>query len=479
MKTLFLIKGDFSYFPLGVLTLSAVAEQHGFECEIIDIRFEPCLMKEIKAYNPDVIAYSVVSFDWKYFIGFNKFLKKKLRFISVFGGPHCTLYPQIINEEGVDIICRGEGENAFLELLFRLSNHGNITDIPNLWIKQNGTIYSNEISNLNENLDSIPFPSYRKLFKYHFYKEIKTAYIMTARGCPFNCSNCINHFYRSIYEGKGQYIRRRSIQNVISELEIIKNEYNAKLIIFNDDVFTYDEQWLFDFSERYINEIGLPFEAYVRADQVSENNIQKLSEMGCKALYFGIESGNPKIRNEILNKKISNRQILMAAQLLKKYNIKIMGFNMIGMPGETFSDSVDTLLLNAKCKIDYALCFVFQPFPAIKLTQYAIENNYFDGKATEFNKNLLSGKIHIKTPEKNKMYRLHHLFTFGVRNPALIGLVAFLSKLPFGYVYFGFSQFYKLYILTCIMYRPTVKPALLHHIRMPLVRFVCTIKSML
>jgi len=294
--------------------------------------------------------------------------------------------------------------------------------------------------------------------------------IMTSRGCPYNCPYCINHFYRRLYHNKGKYVRRRSIANVIEELQIAKNKYNTKLVVFNDDVFTADIEWLREFADRYINEIGLPFEAYIRIGTVDEESIALLCRMGCIALFYGIESGNREIRKNILHRNISNREIIKVSMLLKKYGIKSMAFNMLALPGETLNNMFETLQLNAKCRIDNPLSFIFQPFPRLDLTQFAVEKGFYKPETLNFNESLIDGNVMMLTTEAKQMRRFHYLFVAAVKLNLSNSCVRFLIKLPLDMFYRLILGLSRGLIYSFIIYRPSIKHIIAFYLSYPFVR---------
>ncbi len=470
MKILFLFKSDFSTVPLGIISLSAVLKENGHQCDFIDIKFEPNYVSEVLRLQPDILAYSVVSYNWDYYRKLNESIRKKYNAFSVFGGPHCSIYPDYIHHEYVDAVCVGEGEQAFVDLARNLSENLDISGIPNLWVKQNDEVFKNEIRKLVENLDDLPFPDYELIRKYRFFRNMGIYLIMTSRGCPYNCPYCINHFYRRLYHNKGKYVRRRSVANVIEELQIAKNKYNTKLIVFNDDVFTADIEWLGEFADRYINEIGLPFEAYIRIGTVDEESIALLSRMGCIALFYGIESGNREIRKNILHRNISNREIIKVSMLLKKYGIKSMAFNMLALPGETLNNMFETLQLNAKCRIDNPLSFIFQPFPNLDLTKYAIESGSYLPENMNFNQSLIDGDVMMLTPDAKQMRRFHYLFVSAVKLKLSHRLIRFLIKLPLDKLYRLILGVSRGLICTFIIYRPSLKHIAAFYLSYPFVR---------
>lgn len=468
MKVLFVFKSDFNAVPLGLMTLSAILKKNGHECDFIDLKFEYNYINEIKKINPDILAYTIVSFTWKFYQKTNIEIRKHHNAFSIFGGPHCSIYPDFIYEEGVDAICIGEGENAMLELVELLSRGRDITKINNLWIKKDGIILKNEVRNLIEDLDSIPFPDQELISKYHFFRKIGICYIMTSRGCPYNCPYCINHFYRNLYLNKGRYVRRRTVQNVIEELLILKNQYKTKLIVFNDDIFTLDKPWLMEFAIEYKKLINLPCEVYARVNEVDEQIIGLLKDMGCIAAYIGIESGNEKLRYEVLKRKFDNDAIINTSLLFRKNGIKIMAFNILNLPDETLENAFETLYLNAKSKITYPQSFIFQPFPNMELTKYSQEKGYYNGDMNNYNKSLAMGKSQIISKDSKKIERLHYLFIIGARMPFTIPLIKTLIKIPFNTFYKFLLFMSRTYILIFVLYKPYVPAILMYYLKLPL-----------
>ena len=96
-------------------------------------------------------------------------IKKKFRIPVILGGVHPTICPEIIHEESIDVVCRGEGEYAFLELLNNMEKGKDITKIKNMWVKKGNQIYKNDMRSLIENLDELPFPDRDIYYKKYSY----------------------------------------------------------------------------------------------------------------------------------------------------------------------------------------------------------------------------------------------------------------------------------------------------------------------
>ncbi len=433
MKILFIYKYEFDE-PLGILHLSGFLKKHGYDCHFIDIKFEKNFIEGIQKISPEIIAYSITTGKHKFYQKLNHDLKKKLNLFSFFGGHHCTFFPYFFYYEGVDAICRGEGEFPFLELADGLEKAKDITKIKNLWIKVNGRVYKNELRDLIEDLDMLPFPDRELLNKYNHYKKKLRRFILAGRGCPYQCSYCFNHSYNKLYQNKGKIVRKRSVDNVIKELKFIKRTYQPRRFQFVDDIFILDEKWVLDLCDAYKKDIAVPFIACVRVNLVREEIVKALKEAGCITVVYAIESGNDYIRNSILQRDISKKQIRVASNIFNKYKIRTFVQNMVGLPEETLDMAFETMLLNVQCKATWSWVSIFQPYPQTELCKYSQEKGYFSGDADLFDESYYYRSI-MKMKDMKRIVRLRHLFSLGVAFPFFIPLIKILIRLPLGWCY--------------------------------------------
>jgi radical SAM superfamily enzyme YgiQ (UPF0313 family) len=435
MKILFIHSFDY-YEPLGIMSLSAVLKRAGHECELLDLKFEKRPELRIAAIAPDVLAYSVTTNNWRFYHAANLRFKKHCNALSVFGGPHCTFFPALIEEEGVDVLCRGEGEEAFTELANALRDGNDYTKIPNLWVRKGNQIFRNDLRSLIENLDELPFPDRTLINKYRHYRYRSRIRTITSRGCPYQCTYCFNHACRGLYAGLGTYIRRRSPANVIAELQELKAMYHPVNFEFHDDIFILNEAWTLEFLDLYQNSgIKIPFEINIRVEHINEALIRKLRDAGCYSVQFGIETGNPEYRKQRLKRNIENQTMIDVARQLRQSGIKINLFNLLCLPGETLAMGIETMKLNAACRPTYAMNSIYQPYPGTELAQYAVQQGYYKGDVSNFEKNYLYGKSTLDGKDIKYLVRLHYLFAWGVRFPFLTGLIKGLVKLPFNKLY--------------------------------------------
>jgi len=433
MKVLFIYKYEFVE-PLGILSLSSYIKKEGHTVDFIDLHFCKDYINEIKQVQPDVIAYSVTTGKHKFYLKLNNSLKKHFNFFAIFGGPHCTFFPEFIHEKGVDAICKGEGELAFAEFLNKLEKNEDIKTIPNIDVKIEDKIYTNPLRHKIIDLDVLPFVDRELTSKYKSYKQAHVRFVITGRGCPYNCTYCFNHSYNKLYEGKGKMLRQRSVDNVISELKIIKKDWAPRRFQFVDDTFILDKKWTLEFCERYKKDVKIPFICYARVNLINEDIIKALKNAGCIVLLFAIESGNEYIRNEVLKRNISEEQILNAAKLCNKYKIRLFTQNMVGLPDETLENVWETIRLNIRCKPGYAWASIFQPYPRTELCDYSIKKGYYKGDVDMLYEGYFTGSI-MKLKDIKKIERLHKLFPIAVSYPFLIPIIKLLIKLPLNKLY--------------------------------------------
>ena len=446
MKILFILRDLDVYEPFGIMQLSSILKEAGHNVDLVNAEYQN-VVDYAKTFKPDIFAYSTSTAHVKFYIDTNKILKKHFPdTYSIFGGAHPTFYPEIIEEEGIDAICIGEGDRPFAQFLDSFGSPG-MFKTPNFWIKENGTIHKNDISPLIEDLDSLPFLDTDIIYaKDKYFQRTTLRNFMASRGCPYNCTYCFNHVYKELYKNKGRYLRTKSPDYFIEEIQRVRRKYPLKFIKFADDIFILNREWLREFAPKYASSINLPYHCWTRANHIDDETCRLLKESGCVSTNFAIESGNETLRNQVLGRNMSDETIINAANCLRKYGIIYGTHNMIGIPGETIQDIYKTVALNIKVKSSCAWVSLFQPYPKLKLSDYAINKGYFDG-----NYNLLPDSDHITTPlnfkpdEKKKIVNLHRFFALLVEYPFLRKPINFLIQLPPNKLFWIFhTLFYSL-----------------------------------
>lgn len=430
MKILFIQNLWQEYF--GVSLLASILKNHGHECDVLIEGGEKDFIAAIIWSKPDIIAFPCQTGSHRWAIKTISELRKKINFISILGGPHPTFYPSIIEDEPeVDIISIGESEESFRELANALRDKEDYTQIKNLWVKQNGIVYKNELRPLIQNLDVLP-DNTRDIYylKYPFLANNPTKNFISGRGCPYKCTFCFHHSYLKIYEGKvGKYVRKMSVRRLIDEISHVKNKWGMETVCFVDDTFLANKAWLREFAEIYPREVNIPFFCGGRVDEIDIEIATLLKKAGCYMFTTGIETGNEQLRNQVYEKKISNKQIIEKCKLLKSFGIKVRSTNIFCGPTENTAMAWETIHLNIDAQVDIPFSSLFQPYPGIDAANSFIEKGvtelgYDKIPTLYYSKSILSLK------DKNEIYNLQRFFYFAVKFPSSHFIIRKLIKLP-------------------------------------------------
>jgi len=365
---------------LGVGYISAVLKQGGHKTSLQHIvkpvskeEFLTCMEKE----KPDLVCFTSTSNQFHYVKTFSTWAKElDLRILC--GGVHATLVPEeVITLPTIDFVCVGEGEYPALELANALQNGESIENIKNIWSKKDDTIIKNEIRPLISNLDELPFPD-REVFDYETLLKTNGyhADVMAGRGCPFSCTYCCNHVLRKIYDGKGKYVRIRSVGNVLEEIEEITKKYKIKRIDFHDDVFTLFPDWVKEFCEQYPKRFNIGFGCNARAETLNKDVVTSLKSAGCEFISIGIESGNEWLRKNVLKRYMTNEQIINAFKNTREAGIETYALNMIGLPCETPEMIEDTIKINKIVSPGSFQLSIFYPYPQTELFNLCKKNGF-------------------------------------------------------------------------------------------------------
>lgn len=431
MKILFVVNvSDLGFEePLGVLYLSSVAKKNGHQVFAVENKLSS-IDSKIKEIKPDFVAASILTPNFSYMYPLLREVYRKHRIPILIGGPHATFSPEIIKEEGINYLFRGEGEIAFTKFLDCFENGKAVDGIGNLVYVNNGEVKSTPQVPLVENLDEIPFPD-RELFReYKQFYNSEVRSVMASRGCPYQCSYCFNDQYQAMYKGLGKRLRFRSVDNVVTECKELKEKYNAKMIHFFDDIFPFQQDWIEQFAERYAREIGLPFITNASLPLCSEHYVSNLSKAGCKCLLVGVETGNEYFREKILFRKMKNQMMIEKAKLIHSHGIKIYTQNIIGLPHGSLELDIETLRLNINMEADYAGAYLCQAYPKTSIANIAKEAHLLE-EGKEFSRSFYySGNIKIS--DRDKVERLKLFFPIVANYPSLLNFIYLLLRLPPG-----------------------------------------------
>lgn len=358
--------------------------------------------------NSDLVGISFLTNFFDGAVEITKKIKERLNIPVIWGGIHATAKP----EEALmyaDMVCLGEGENPFGELLEKMKNGSPYTDTRGIWFNIDGKIIKNPYCLLEQNLDKFPFPDYDFEGHYFFNKRTGELSSMTyeylnllsgniyniimTRGCPSSCTFCYNSTWREKFTG-GKYVRSRTVENVIKELSAIKSRFSfVNFIMFADDnFFAKSAENLNDFAAKYPSQVNLPFWAQITPLSVDEKRVELMINCGLRGISMGVQTASSKIGSIYKRPTDINNRILNAVNifnnLYKKYKdlgMKPPGYDFIL---DSYWEEEDDGFENLELLLQFPKPFELHlaslvPYPGTKIYEKAKEENLIKDEITE------------------------------------------------------------------------------------------------
>lgn len=385
---------DPNYFPLGLLILSKITLQLGLDVELLDINklltennYESSIelvANKIISNKPDYVGFYSRSDLLPRIILVTKLIKLAIPNTKILvGGPGVFGIEKYIFQhyESIDIIICGEGEITTYELFKSGKLSENLEEINGIAFKKKSLFVKNSPRKLMDNLDSVPLPD--RIGR----PALASDYIPVeaGRGCPYNCSFCSTSiFWHRKYRVKSPKI-------LVNEVYTLMNQYNFKRFTFLHDNLTVSRDYIENLSkEILLHEMNIQWGCCARIDNVDEDIIATMKSSGCEHIYFGIETGSPKIQ-KIVGKNINMSLIYNNLKLCEKYNMEFTTSFVLGFPEEEISDINDTLKLaieisTFKCCNMIQLNYL-QPTPVTKITSENQDSLYIDDEQIMLNLN--------------------------------------------------------------------------------------------
>ncbi len=374
--------------PYGLATVASALMEQGFDVDIFDVNaLRPSkgqIVESLENMHWDIVGVSGLITT----ITFQKWLVTELKRINseapiVSGGGLATSCPELLFEETwVDIAVIGEGEQTMPDLCRAIEARANLKGISGIYFRQNNRIIRNEPRRNISTLDDIPFPAWDLLpmeiylknpiwgdvanNSSGFRKDVtinRSMNIISSRGCPFACNYCYHLFGRSNY-------RFRSAQNVIDEIEMLVDRFGVDFIGFVDDNMMASEKRLIEFCDLMEKKrFPLTWGCHGRVTSAKLDVLNRMAEVGCVWIGYGIESGSQKIL-DAMNKRATVEQAKQAIIYTRNAGIYPNTTFIYGYPGETFESIQETI--DFKKEVGLACgSFFATPYPGAPLYEQA------------------------------------------------------------------------------------------------------------
>jgi len=363
--------------PIGLALIAAFLEENGYSVMILDANALglqpeqiPSLLADINVVGLNAMTPTIGSAT-----AIVRCLKKASPELTVIlGGAHATLLPEetLMNNQGIDVIVRGEGENTIIKLLQALEHKQPLGDIPGISYRENGEVVSTPQNTENIDMDSLPFLAYHLLpwDKYRPHPPHGRAYpfvsIITSRGCPYRCSYCSKPVF-------GSKFRAQTPQRVVAEVKYYKERFGVGEIAFYDDVFTLDKKRAYEIADGLIKGgVRVHWTCESRVNLVDKELLRHIKEAGCYSIAYGIESASQEILN-VLDKDVTLEQIAKAVTISQEVGLQTIGYFMLGSPGESVETIEETIQFAKDLKLDFAQFAIATPFPGTELYKLYME----------------------------------------------------------------------------------------------------------
>ncbi|MGQ9727387.1 MAG: B12-binding domain-containing radical SAM protein [Candidatus Fervidibacter sp.] len=333
---------------LGLPILGAILKKRGCDVTIFCEDLAP--IDWDKVFRADIVFVSTITCTAPRAYEIAKVCKER-GVPVVMGGPHPTFLPEDALQH-CDYVVRGEGEETVLELLETLEIGEKPYGVKGVSFRDGEEIIHNPLRPLVQDLDSLPFPD---LDLIRGKERMSVTPILTSRGCPYSCTFC------SVTEMFGHKFRRRSIENVMEELRILK----PRSVFFYDDIFNADAERMANLLEAMVREKITPdWSAQCHTHLVLKQRdlLPLMKRSGCFALYLGFESVNPSTLKEY-RKRQTVEEIREAIRLLHQHGILVHGMFIFGADTDDLATFKETVKFAFKNRIDTAQFLILTPVP--------------------------------------------------------------------------------------------------------------------
>lgn len=393
--------------PLGILYIASFLRKAGLNVSVLNFSAfdkvrkrhhymtygaDPLNIKNmLRKFTPDLIGVSCPT-------GANEFdLFETCKIIKsihqntpiVVGGVHPSMMPQrILSQRAIDYVILGEGEYRLKKLIDVLNNKSSFSQFDGIAYRQSGKIIVNQSTHVIEDIDSLPFPA-RDLVDMKIYSYINKKYqshppyfhglVEATRGCFNSC------YYCAVSKFEGKKIRYRSVQNIISEISLLKKYYGVEDISFVQNNIALNKRYLKDLcSELTKIQIRPAIIAGIWPNILDRDIIKAMANAGFTSIILALSSASKRVLREIMHRPVNIDRIPELVKECRKQGLLVKASFVLGMIGETKRELLESLNYPIKLKLDAAEYNVAFPLPGTNLYDLAKNKGYLPKKFNYF-----------------------------------------------------------------------------------------------
>jgi len=383
-------KRSWKLIPYGLCLLKACCQDE-FDMNVYDANFdnkdETDIKHELNRLKPDVVGLTSFSTEYVKEISHHARLIKEVlpRATVILGGTLPTVWIEsIIHCPDIDYFVMGEGEIVLKELLRCIAsgNSAGISNMHGVAFQRCGNIIINPRSPFISNLDKLPFPDYsdcdfaRYANFFHKYahtlipRQMPFATTLTSRGCPMQCTFC------AASTVSGKKVRLRSAENVLAEIEELRNLYGIREIIFLDDHFLFSRERALAIMEGISTRYpSMTWKCVnVAIFSLDRELLSVMLKSGCNQISLSIESGDEDVLKRLIKKPVDLKKARQIAETAKQMGFEVISNFVIGTPGETWDQIRRTFAFAEQLNIDLCNFHIATPLPKTELMRICIEH---------------------------------------------------------------------------------------------------------
>ncbi|MBU0638487.1 MAG: B12-binding domain-containing radical SAM protein [Planctomycetes bacterium] len=371
---------------LGISYIAGMLRQHGHETSLLVLKSAAAereftlVEQRLREFRPDLVCHTAVCTQYPFIASVARHIRGLWpRPFQVVGGPHVSLNPEQALADGFDAVCIGEGEYPTLELATQLDQGRRPSRIDNLWFRKPGGVARNGTRSFVQELDQLPLPQRDMWAEWIEHRQSEWHTLLLGRGCPFCCPYCCNHALRRLADG--QYVRMRSVASIAREIEALEDltDPQQRIWLEVETIMLYPE-WaeelcakLAEINARRPTPICFGTNVRVIPKVDYERFFRAFQRANICQVNIGLESGSERIRRDVLKRRYSNEDVLRVVRAARAHNIAVKLYNLVGLPGETFADFLETARMNWLCQPDDDSTSIFFPYPGTELHRLAQE----------------------------------------------------------------------------------------------------------
>ncbi|MBN1162043.1 MAG: cobalamin-dependent protein [Dehalococcoidales bacterium] len=357
--------------PIGLALIAAILEKEGHTVSLLDANALQLKPEDVAGAVSDagVVGITAMTPTIGTALYIAHYLKRDRPGIKIIlGGPHATLLPEetLNSSPDIDIIVRGEGDETVIDLMRAIEGGQPLDNIPGISYKADGKIVHTADRTSNVDMDSLPYPAYHllpwKKYRPHPPHGMSMPFgaIVTSRGCPYRCAYCSKPVF-------GSRFRAQNPERVVEEMAFLHRKFGVKEIAFYDDSFTLDKERAHAIAGKIMEKgLKIAWTCETRVNLVDKELLRHMKQAGCYSVAYGIESASPQII-EVLHKDITLEQVEKAVRDSREVGLQVIGYFMLGSPGETPATIRKTIDYAKKLKVDFAQFSITTPFPGTEL----------------------------------------------------------------------------------------------------------------